>query len=91
VKYCGSVPLEVHNFFHRSLEKKRMKQRERLLREKIVAEASMIHEIDSNNDEQLSCDLPASHREKEYAIGSELLSMLKRVNLLKGKMFVHAN
>lgn len=40
MKHCGSVPLKVYNFFHRELnrtvEKKMMKQGERLLREEIT-------------------------------------------------------
>jgi hypothetical protein len=50
VKLCGSVPPNVHDFYHHEhyrTEKKRMKLWESLLREEITGKGNMVHEIDS--------------------------------------------
>ena len=68
---CASVPPDVHDFFCRNLdraaERRRTRQRESLLREEAAAEGNTIHEIDSDNDEELQRALHASGEEEAYA------------------------
>lgn len=71
VVHCASVPPEVRDYFRRALdktvEKKRMKQKERILREEAAAEGNVEHDVDSDDDEDLQRGLHASRQEEEYA------------------------
>jgi hypothetical protein len=55
-------------FFCRELDRtvvKKTKQRETLLREEVVSEGNVVHQFDSDNDEELQGALHAS-QEEEY-------------------------
>jgi hypothetical protein len=56
VKHCGSVPSDVRDCFHRDLDRstqnRRARQRQSMLREEVAAEGNVIHNIDSDNDEE---------------------------------------
>ena len=68
---CVSVPPDVRDFYRRDLdraaERRRTRQRESLLREEAAAEGNTVHEVDSDNDEELQAALHASRQEEEYA------------------------
>jgi hypothetical protein len=57
VKHCGSVPSDVWDYFCRGLdrttESRKARQRQQLLREEVAAEGNVVHNIDSDNDEEL--------------------------------------
>jgi hypothetical protein len=71
VKHCGSIPQDVRDYFRheldRTAENRRARQRQSLLREEVVAEGNVIHDIDSNNDEELQCAIHVSREEVQYA------------------------
>jgi hypothetical protein len=71
VKHCGSVPPDVRDYFHRDLdrtiENRRARQRQSLLREEVIAERNVIHNIDSDNDEELQCTIHLSREGAQYA------------------------
>jgi hypothetical protein len=57
VKHCGSVPLDFQDYFHRNLDRtaqnRRARQRESLLREKVAVKGNVVHNIDSDNNDEL--------------------------------------
>jgi hypothetical protein len=57
VKYCGSVSLDVRDYFRRDLDRsaqnRRARQRQTMLREEVAAEGNVVHNIDSDNDKEL--------------------------------------
>jgi hypothetical protein len=71
VKHCGSVPAEVQDYFchelNRSAENKRARQRQSLLREEVAAEGNVVHDIDSENDEELQRVIHVSREDNQYA------------------------
>jgi hypothetical protein len=71
VKHCGSVPLDVRDYFHRDLdrttENRRARQRQSLLREEVAVEGNVVHNIDSDNDEELQYVIHLSREEAQYA------------------------
>jgi hypothetical protein len=71
VKHCGSVPLDVRDYFHheidRTAENRRAKQRQSLLREEVTVEGNVVHDIDSDKDEELKCVIHLSREEAQYA------------------------
>jgi hypothetical protein len=68
VKHCGSVPPDVGYYFCRELdrtaENRRVRQRQSLLREEVATEGNVVHDIDSDNDDELQC---AIHISRELA------------------------
>jgi hypothetical protein len=71
VKHCGSVPLDVRDYFHRDLDRttqnKKARQWELLLREEVATERNVIHNIESDNDEKLQRAIHISTEEAQYA------------------------
>jgi hypothetical protein len=69
-KYCGSVPLEVRDYFHheldRSAEKKRARQHQSLLGEEVATEGNVVYGIDTENDEELQGAIHISREEEQY-------------------------
>jgi hypothetical protein len=55
VKHCSCVPPDVRDYFWHELDRiadrKKTKQKERLLREEVAAEGNVVHGIDSNDKE----------------------------------------
>jgi hypothetical protein len=70
VKYCGSVPPDVQDYFchdiNRTTENRRARQRQSLLREEVATEGNVVHNIDSDNDEELECAIHLSREEVQY-------------------------
>jgi hypothetical protein len=71
MKHCGSVPLNVREYFHRDLDRiaqnRRARQRESLLREEVAAEGYVVHNIESDNDDELQRAIQLSREEVQYA------------------------
>jgi hypothetical protein len=71
VKHCGSVPPDVQDYFHpnlnRTAENRRAWQRQSLLREEVAVEGNVVHNIDSDNDEELQHEICLSSEEAQYA------------------------
>jgi flavin-dependent dehydrogenase len=71
VKHCGSIPQDVRDYFRheldRTAENRRARQWQSLLREEVVAEGNVVHDIDSDNDEELQCAIHVSREEVQYA------------------------
>jgi hypothetical protein len=71
MKHCGSVPLNVQEYFHRDLDRiaqnRRARQRESLLREEVAAEGYVVHNIESDNDDELQRAIQLSREEVQYA------------------------
>jgi hypothetical protein len=71
VKHCGSVPPDVRDYFRRDLDRsaqnRRVRQRQSMLREEVDAEGNVIHNIDSDNDEELQRTIHLSREEAQYA------------------------
>jgi hypothetical protein len=70
VKHCSCVPPDVHDYFQhqfdRTTDRKKSKQKKRVLREEVAAEGNVIHDIDSD-DEELQRALHASRKEEQFA------------------------
>jgi hypothetical protein len=68
VKHCSFVPSDVHDYFRRGLDRKadrkKTKNKERLLREEVAAEGNVVHGIDFG-DEELQHALHASREEAQ--------------------------
>jgi hypothetical protein len=71
VKHYGSVPLDIRNYFHHDLDRttqnRKARQRQQLLREEVAAEGNVVHNIDSDNYEELQCAIHLSREEAQYA------------------------
>jgi hypothetical protein len=71
VKHCGSVPPVVRDYFRHDLdttaENRRARQRQSLLREEVIVEENVVHDIDSDNYEELQCAIHLSKEEAQYA------------------------
>jgi hypothetical protein len=71
VKHCGSVPPVVRDYFRHDLdttaENRRARQRQSLLREEVIVEENVVHDIDSDNYEELQCAIHLSREEAQYA------------------------
>jgi hypothetical protein len=71
VKHCGSVPPDVRDYFRRGLDRsthnRRARQRQSMLREEVATEKNVVHNIDSNNDEELQCEIHLSRNKAQYA------------------------
>jgi hypothetical protein len=71
VKHYGSVPPDVRDYFHRDLDRSaqnmRARQRQSMLREEVAAEGNVVHNIDSDNDEELQRAIHLSREEAQYA------------------------
>jgi hypothetical protein len=56
MKHCGSVPSNIRDYFRcdldRTSENRRARQQQSLLREEVGAEGNVVHNIDSDNDEE---------------------------------------
>jgi hypothetical protein len=67
VKHCGSIPPDVRDYFRRDLDRSaqnwRARQRQSMLREEVAAEGNVIHNIDSDNDEELQHVIHLSREE----------------------------
>jgi hypothetical protein len=70
VKHCSCVPPDVHDYFQhqfdQTTDRKKSKQKKRVLREEVAAEGNVIHDIDSD-DEELQRALHASRKEEQFA------------------------
>jgi hypothetical protein len=73
VKHCSSVPPDVHDYFlqelDRTVDRKKSKQKERLLREEVVTEGNVIHDIDFDDDE-FHRAFHASREDEQFARAS---------------------
>jgi hypothetical protein len=71
VKHCGSIPPDVRDYFRhdldRTTENRRARQRQSLLREEVAAKGNVVHNIDSNNDDELQRVIHISREEAQYA------------------------
>jgi hypothetical protein len=71
VKHCCSVPPDVREYFHRDFnrtaENRRAQQRHSLLREEVATEGNVVHNIYSDNDEELQRAIYLSREEEQYA------------------------
>jgi hypothetical protein len=71
VKHCGNVPSDVLDYFRHDLgriaENRRARQRQSLLREEVTVGGNVVHDIDSNNDEELQHVIHLSREEAQYA------------------------
>jgi hypothetical protein len=71
VKHCGSVPPDVQDYFHRGLDRtaknRRARQRQSLLREEVATQGNVVHNIDSDNNEELQRAIHISREEAQYA------------------------
>jgi hypothetical protein len=69
--HCGSVPLDVRDYFRRDLDRstqnRRVRQWQSTLREEVAAEGNVVHNIDWDNDEELQCAIHLSREEAQYA------------------------
>jgi hypothetical protein len=69
VKHCSCVPPDVRNYFRhdldRTADRKKTKNKERLLREEVAAQNNVLHDIDSD-DEELQRALHASREEAQH-------------------------
>jgi hypothetical protein len=68
VKHCSCVTPDVRDYFRRELDRiadrKKTKNKKRLLREEVAVEGNVVHDIDSN-DEELQHALHASREEAQ--------------------------
>jgi hypothetical protein len=89
-RHCFCVPPDVRDYFQCDLDqttdRKKTKNKERLLREEVVAESNVVHDIDSD-DEELQRALHASREEaqRERVQGSEGANMSMAVVCLNNK------
>jgi hypothetical protein len=71
VKHCESVPPDVRDYFPRDLDRsaqnRRARQRQSMLREEVAADGNVVHNIDSNNDEELQRAIHISREGEQYA------------------------
>jgi hypothetical protein len=69
VKHCSCILPNVHDYFlcdlDRTTDRKKSKQKERLLREEVATEGNVVHDIDSE-DKELQCALHASREEAQF-------------------------
>jgi hypothetical protein len=65
------VPLDVRDYFRRELdrttENRRARQEQSMLREEVATEGNVVHDIDSNNNEELQHAIHVSREEAQYA------------------------
>jgi hypothetical protein len=70
VKHCSCVPPDVRDYFRceldRTTDRKKGKQKERLLREEVAVEGNVVHDIDSD-DKELQRAFHASREEEQFA------------------------
>jgi hypothetical protein len=70
VKHCGSVPPDVQDYFRheldRTAENRRARQRRSLIREEVATDGNAVHDIDSENDEELQRAIHVSREEAQY-------------------------
>jgi hypothetical protein len=71
VKHCSCVPPDVHDYFQRDLNqtanRKKTKNKERLLREEVAAKGNVLYDIDSDDEElqrALHTSREEAHRER---------------------------
>jgi hypothetical protein len=71
VKHCGSVPPDVRDYFYRdhdkNTENKKARPHQSLLREEVATKGNVIHNIDSDNNEELQHVIHLSREEAQYA------------------------
>jgi hypothetical protein len=71
VKHCGSVPPDMRDYFHRDLDRTaenwKARRRQSLLWEEVAAKGNVVHDIDSDNNEELQCPIHLSREEAQYA------------------------
>jgi hypothetical protein len=71
MKHCGSVPIDVQDYFchdlDRAVENRMTRQRQSLLREEVAAKGNVVHNIDSDNVEELQCAIHLSREEAQHA------------------------
>jgi hypothetical protein len=71
VKHYGSVPPDVRGYFCRDLDRSAQNRRARqwrsMVREEVAAEGNVVHNIDSDNDEELQRTIHLSREEVQYA------------------------
>jgi hypothetical protein len=71
VKHCGSISPDVRDYFHRDLDRsaqnRRARQQQSMLREEVAADGNVVHNINSDNDEELQCAIHLSRDEAQYA------------------------
>jgi hypothetical protein len=68
VEHCGSIPSDMWDYFrrelHRSIENKRARQWQSLLREEVAAQENVVHDIDSENEENVVHDIDSKNDEE---------------------------
>jgi hypothetical protein len=69
VKHCGSVPPDVRDYFchdlDRSAQNRRARQQQSMLQEEIAVKGNVVHNIDSDNDEELQHAIHLSREEAQ--------------------------
>jgi hypothetical protein len=71
VKHCGSVPPDVWDYFcrdlDRTIENRSARQQQSLFKEEVAAEGNVVHDIYSDNDEELQRAIHVSREEAQFA------------------------
>jgi hypothetical protein len=70
MKHCGSVSPDVRDYFRRDLDRstqnRRARQQQSMLREEVAAEGNVVHNIDSDNNEELQRAIHLYREEAQY-------------------------